>query len=84
MFLFPLAKMLGFIFKKNKHIFSHCILPNICVAHVNIMLTLITLNGVYALLDVAIINPTQKKMVSWVANSWRMATMMMAQGKDGL
>jgi hypothetical protein len=25
------------------------------------MLTLITLNGVYALLDVAIINPTQKK-----------------------
>jgi hypothetical protein len=41
------------------------------------MLTLITLNGVYALLDVVIINPTQTNFDSWVATSWRMATMMM-------
>jgi hypothetical protein len=33
---------------------------NICVARVNIMFTLITLNGVYALVDVVIINPTQQ------------------------
>jgi hypothetical protein len=43
----------------NKHMFSHCISSNICVARVNIMLTLIPLNGVYALFDVVIINPTQ-------------------------
>jgi hypothetical protein len=63
-----IAKDVGFhvffFFLVNKHMFSHHILSNICVARVNIMLTLITLNGVYALLDVVIINLTQTNFIS--------------------